>query len=190
MKKTLIVGITALLMATNVFAWGSKSENAKVAIQVAKQQSQYQKVQPLPWFDWSLERDMLIQLYRIRNFRAATHTVWRGDTSIVEGDCASIGYGMPYDTSLSNPFTSTNEDQDGYEKSGALTSVGQAEPNGVFASTNTAATWVMCVDETGNVEPIYVEAKVTGYPYNVHVDYDTNRVTKAGKSSVTIKVKR
>ncbi len=188
MKKFLTV-VTLLAVSLNVSAWGSKSENAKVAIQVSKQQSQYNKVQPIPFFNWSLERDLLIQLYNIRNFKAATHTVWRGDTSVVEGDCPSIGYGLPYDTSLSNPYTSTNEDQDGYERQ-SLTSVGQAEPNGVFASTNTSATWVMCVNETGQVEPIYVEAKVTGYPYPVKVNYKTNRVTKAGKATITIKMKK
>lgn len=72
----------------------------------------------------------------------------------------------------------------------ALTSVGQAEPNGLYASTNTSATWVMCVNKFGQIEPHYVEAKVTGYPYPVKVDYDKNRVHKAGKATVTIRVNK
>lgn len=187
--KKLLLAVSLFAISLNVAAWGSDSENTKVAMRVAKQQAQYSKVQPIPFFNWSLERDMLIQLYNIRNFRAATHTVWRGDTSVIEGDCPSIGYGLPYDTSLSNPTTTTDEDQKG-RSSTALASIGQAEPNGVFASTNTSATWVMCVNSTGQIEPIYVEAKVTGYPYPVSVDYDKNRVTKAGKATVTIKMKK
>lgn len=134
---------------------------------VQKQQSQYAKGQPIPVYNWSLERDLVIQLYNLRNQRVATHSVWRSDYGVIEGDCPSMGYGLPYDTSLTNPLMATNRDEDGDEmefQGGALTSIGQAEPNGVFASTNTSATWVMCVDEGGIIAPVYVEAKVTGYP--------------------------
>ena len=68
-----------------------------------------------------------------------------------------------------------------------LTSVEQAEPNGIYASKNTAATWVMCAGDAGQMEPIYIETKVTVYPYPVSVDYETNRVVKAGTASVTVK---
>lgn len=182
MKKIIMLVGLALTLSL-VGCNGEASQEDKDKRQVQQQQKQYAAAQPVPVFNWSLERDMLIQLYNIRNLKAATHTVWRGDTSVVEGDCASIGYGLPYDTSITNPLQPTGN------SAYALTSIGQAEPNGVFASTNTAATWVFCVTETGSIEPIYVEAKVTGYPYPVTVDYQTNRVTKAGKSSVSIKVK-
>lgn len=188
MKKFLLA-IALTVVSSTSFAWGTDTAATIESKQVNNQQKQYAKVQPVPFFDWSLERDLLIQLYNLRNLRAATHIVWRGDTSVIEGDCPAIGYGMPYDTSLTNPLTATDEDNYG-TRNNALASVGQAEPNGVFASTNTSATWVMCVNKMGQIEPVYVEAKVTGYPYPVKVDYSTNRVTKAGKASVTLKVKR
>ena len=162
------------------------SQEAKDRDAVDRQQAQYAKSQPLPTFDWSLERHLVIELYRIRNQRVATHSVWRSNYGMVEGDCPSMGYGIPYDTSLTNPLMATDEDPDGTDKA-SLTSIGQAEPNGVFASTNTSATWVMCVDETGTVMPHYVESKVTVYPMPVKVDYATNRVAPAGKATVTIK---
>ena len=151
-----------------------------------KQQSQYAASQPVPFYDWSLERDMVRQLYNIRNLEATTHSVWRSDLGTIEGDCASIGFGIPYDTSLTNPLMATSENQVGYSKA-ALTSIEQPEPNGIYASKNTAATWVMCAGDAGAIEPIYVETRVTTYPYSVNVDYNTNRVTKAGQVSVTIK---
>jgi len=162
------------------------SQETKTAKAVQQQQSQYAKAQPVPAYDWSLERDLLIKLYNIRNNKVATHSVWRSDYGVVEGDCPSMGYGLPYDTSLTNPLMSTDEDAHG-GRNNALTSVGQAEPNGVFASTNTSATWVMCVGPTGMIEPHYIESKVTVYPYPVSVNYTTNRVTKAGKASVSFK---
>lgn len=187
MKKLLIVLVGVLtLTACNK---GTQSQEARDTKQAAQQQSQYSKSQPVPSYNWSLERHMVIELYNARNLKAATHSVWRSDLGTIEGDCASIGFGIPYDTSLTNPLVATDIDQQGEEhnyQGGALASVEQAEPNGIFASKNTAATWVMCAGDSGNMEPVYVETKVTVYPYPVKVDYDKNRVHKAGKSTVTI----
>jgi hypothetical protein len=181
MKK--LVCIIALL----VLGCGGRESDPEIqdVKRVAKQQSQYAKGQPIPAFDWSLERHLVVELYKVRNQKAATHSVWRSDRGIVEGDCPSYGYGIPYDTSLTNPLMSTDEDQDGYGQN-ALTSIEQAEPNGIFASKNTAATWVMCLGEAGNIEPVYVETKVTVYPGPVKVDYETNRVTRSGAATILI----
>ena len=150
------------------------------------QRSQYAASQPIPVYDWSLERDMVIQLYNIRNMKAVTHSVWRSDRGLVEGDCSSIGFGIPYDTSLTNPLAAQWK---GSSSGRAGVAVEQPEPNGIFASKNTQATWVMCAGDVGQIEPVYVETKVTTYPYPVSVDYENNRVIKAGKASVTIKSK-
>ena len=166
------------------------SVEARDSKRVAQQQSQYEKGQPVPAFNWSLERHLVIELYRVRNQKAATHSVWRSDRGMVEGDCPSYGYGIPYDTSLTNPLVATDIDLQGEEHSyggGALASIEQAEPNGIFASKNTAATWVMCLGKGGTVEPVYVETKVTVYPGPVKVDYETNRVTRSGAATVMIK---
>ncbi len=160
----------------------SINQTQKDQLTVEKQQSQYSKSQPIPVYDWSLERDIVIQLYNIRNMKALTHSVWRSDRGMIEGDCASIGFGIPYDTSLTNPLTAKDFGRTSY----LYKVIEQPEPNGIFASKNTAATWVMCAGDTGSIEPIYVETKVTVYPYSVKVNYNLNRVTKIGKASVTI----
>jgi hypothetical protein len=184
MKNIFILIITTLFL----FACGANvGQEAKDVQAVAKQQSQYAIGQPVLTFNWSLERHLVIQLYQIRNQKVATHSVWRSDRGIVEGDCPSIGFGIPYDTSLTNPLMATDEDMYGYDKA-ALTSVEQAEPNGIFASKNTSATWVMCAGNSGMIEPVYVETKVTVYPYPVAVDYNRNYVEKSGKSSVNLKI--
>lgn len=153
-----------------------------------EQQSHYQTAQPIPRFDYSLERDIAIQLYKARNERVATHTVWRSDTGKIEGDCPSIGYPLPYDTSLTNPlqpFSSTGNSWG--------TTVEQAEPNGLFSSKNSIATWVRCIVKVSGEDveaPVYIESKVTAYPFPVTLDYDTDRVRPVdGKApTVTIKV--
>lgn len=179
--------IFALLMGIVVLSGCemNDSESTKEAQKVERQTAQYAIGQPVPAFDWSLERHLMIELYRLRNKKVATHAVWRSDYGTIEGDCPSMGYGLPYDTSLTNPLVSTDEDKDGYSSS-ALTSIEQPEPNGIFASKNTAATWVMCVGDTGGIEPVYVESKVTIYPGPVKVNYSTNRVTRSGAATVSI----
>ena len=57
----------------------------------------------------------------------------------------------------------------------------------IFASKNTAATWVMCVGKSGVIEPVYIETKVTIYPGAVKVNYKANRVIRYGKANVFIK---
>ena len=151
---------------------------------VNRQQEQYAQTQPVPFFNHSRERSVYTQIYQARNKAVTTHTVWRGNMSIIEGDCPSIGFPIPYDVQLINPEKQT------YIGSSAI--IKQAEPNGMFSSKTTAATWIMCTFmDQGVVKmmPVYVEGKVTTYPYPVTVDYENNRVFKAnidGKPSVII----
>lgn len=179
--------LIALLLMPVAACKGEASQDQEDTENVNRQQAQYAKAQPIPFFNFSLERHLLIEVYKIRNENVATHTVWRSDTGVIEGDCPSMGYGIPYDTSLTNPLVGTDRDQDGWAGSQRLTSVGQPEPNGVFASTNTSATWVFCIAPGGDLAPVYVESKVTGYPGTVEVDYNTNRVVMKGNPNVTLK---
>lgn len=182
MTKTLLLLVTIpLLMAAEGGCGHTPSQETKDKKAVQRQQGQYAARQPVPAYDWSLERELVRKLYDMRNKRVATHSVWRSNYGTIEGDCASMGYGIPYDTSLTNPLQS-------YGDYNSRTSIGQAEPNGVFASTNTSATWVICTGNGGVLEPVYVESKVTVYPGPMTVDYATSRVTPAGGKRVSIKV--
>lgn len=180
MKKLFILMIMFLAF---VLVGCNEDQEKKDARAVQEQQSQYAASQPVPAFNWSLERHLIAQLYQIRNQRVATHSVWRSDRGMIEGDCSSVGFGMPYDTSLTNPLQTKGNMYQG-------SVVEQAEPNGIFASKNTAATWVMCAGDGGMIEPVYVETKVTVYPYPVSVDYGNNRVVKSGTASITIKASK
>ena len=185
MKKlsVIVLGLSILLAGCNY----TPSQEQKDSKAVEAQQAQYAKAQPIPAYDYSLERELVIKLYNLRNQKVSTHSVWRSDYGMIEGDCTSMGFGIPYDTSLTNPT------QLSYKRielpSGHISIngvVGQAEPNGVFASKNTSATWVMCVDKSGAIEPHYIEDKVTVYPYQVDVNYTTNRVTRHKNSKAVI----
>ncbi len=185
------IGIFAIILtAILLVGCAQEGQESKDAAVADRQQAQYAIGQPIPVYDWSLERHLLIELYNARNMRAATHSVWRSITGVIEGDCPSMGFGIPYDTSLTNPIKGSVYRPAGTTGDYKVLTVEQAEPNGVFASKNTAATWVMCTGDAGIIEPVYVETKVTAYPYPLTVDYDTNRVVKAGKATVRIRASK
>lgn len=172
--KSIIV-ILLVLAATIFVAGCADTSETKDRHIVQAQQEQYAISQPIPHFDWSLERQTVIQIYAARNHEIATHTVWRSDYGMIEGDCDSIGFPIPYDVQLTNPL------QPAYGSgSGAAVSIEQAEPNGLFSSKVTSATWIRAVyivNGQAKQVPIYIEGKVTCYPFPVNVDYTTNRVT-------------
>ncbi len=177
--KKLIIALT-LFVASACDYEDSSEEKDQAAVQ--DQQALYGISQPVPHFDYSLERDMTEQLYRARNEHVATWTVWRSDMGTIEGDCPSTGFPLPYDTSLTNPLQMVA----GYQ---SVTAIEQAEPNGIFASKNSTATWIRCVID--DVEaPVYVESKVTAYPFPVDVDYETNRVRRVNDKAPTVVIKR
>jgi len=188
MKRKLCLVICCLMMTLVMSCFYQESSTEKEGKIVEAQLSQYSKGQPVPAFDWSFERDLVIQLYALRNAKVATHTVWRSDYGMIEGDSPSLGFGIPYDTSLTNPLQLTAKRIKTYGGHRTLEgTVEQQEPNGIFASKNTTATWVMSVDaDTSQILPIYVESKVTVYPYPVTVDYENSRVHKAGKASTSL----
>lgn len=141
-------------------------------IAVNKQQEHYRVNQAVPFYEWSLELDAYKQIYdaRVKDI-VRTWTIWRSDHGMILGDCASIGFPIPYDVQMTNPLKKVREHSVAIE---------QPEPSGLYSSKNTVATWVRQVIEvqgTTVVVPIYIEDKVTAYPYPILVDYETNRVT-------------
>ena len=166
---------------------------AKDKATVRAQQSQYSAAQPVPSFDFSLERQATIDLYLIRNDTVSTHSVVFSDQGNILFDCPSIGYGLPYDTSLTNPLKSEWKHSSAHQAVAVGSAVtGQAEPNGVYASTNTSATWMFCVDESGLATPVYTESKLSVFPFAVDIDYDKGFVAprSGAKSSINIDLRK
>lgn len=125
---------------------------------VNNQQSHYIKVQPVPYYDYSIPRDVLTQIYNVSTQEARnTYTVIQSMTGVVQFSGPSVGYGIPADTQLTN----------GLKNDGSGVAIEQPEPNGLYSSKNTDGTWVLFVDTDGSITPIYTEQKVTTYPFAV-----------------------
>lgn len=76
--------------------------------------------------------------------------------------CNSVGYGIPYATEFTNP-----QKPYGYSDR-ALTTIAQADPNGLFSPSSAEGTWVMCQDPGGkDVRPVYVEPRVIVSPFRL-----------------------
>jgi len=169
-KISMIMVFMASLLSMNMICDWQEREDKKTVI---AQQEHYRKRQSVPFYEWSIELDAAIQIYnsRVRD-KVRTWTVWRSDYGMIEGDCASLGYPIPYDVQLTNPFKGSS--------SNSGVAVEQAEPSGLYSSHNSIATWVREVISIQNktiITAIYIESKVTCYPYPVKVDYEKNRVT-------------
>ena len=77
---------------------------------------------------------------------------------IFQGKC--IGYGIPYSTQMTNPDTvqtGGSSSSSGYWGS----TICQAEPNGLYSTGSTNATWILTVSSDGSIKPTYVESEVT-----------------------------
>jgi len=156
-----IVGIVLIILALLVVSVGCmRRADDEEAIQVESQQTHYSEVQPVPRFDHSIPRDVLLQIYNVVTTEArSTYTVIQSITGEVVFHGASVGYGIPADTQLTNPVQKKGD-----------TVIEQAEPNGLFSSKNTDGTWILFVEEGGVIAPIYTEQKVTTYPFIVARD--------------------
>lgn len=125
------------------------------------QMQQFIRNQPVPSFDWSLERHMLIQLYAARQRATNTFSVVQSEyTGKVLWSCPSMGFPLPYATQLTNPQQLIQKSDSSHWYDGV---VAQQEPNGLFSPPAADGTWVPCVDEKGRITPVYEERKVTTF---------------------------
>jgi len=177
MKRFAIFGLALV-----VLAGCDSSANREEAVAVDRQQEVYRKSQPVPFFDYSLQRDLWIQFYVAQNANVATYSyITPQNTGQVLFETPSIGYPIPMDTQLTNPQARVPH----------LESVlPQAEPNGLYTSPNTDATIIMAANDDGTVSPIYTEMKVTTFPFEVKWDGTKWVRVQGGKTNISLKVKK
>ncbi len=94
------------------------------------------------------------QIMEMQDERITTYTYHVDRNGRRHFICKSIGYGLPYSTQLTNP----KQFQNGLGE--AANTLPQREPNGLYMPNNVDATWVLCADGAGGVEPVYSEPKL------------------------------
>mgnify|MGYP001607788218 CR=1 FL=1 len=173
MTKLILGALVALVV---VGCGGAQSVETERKI-VDRQQDIYNRVQPMPLFDYSQDRNTLIQVYNAKNEARQT---WAVDTAL-DGtpiwSCPSYGFPIPVTTQLTNPE----------QQIGTGVTVPQAEPNGLYTG-QTTATYVLCIRPNGDVVPIYAEQDVLLFPFEVRIE-DGRIVDAGGASTMTVSVK-
>lgn len=144
----------------------STSSDGTERERVEQQQSIYVDSQPIPTFDWSLERHIFIELYKARNNAVQTYSYVRNWQGQVIFSCKSIGFPMPSNTQLTNP------EKRYISESGIRIdlTIPQPEPNGLYTSPSTVGTYIFCVNSDGTISPSYFEAEVETHlsPLNIN----------------------
>ena len=125
------------------------------------------KSQPIPVFDFSQERQTLIDVETIRATGATSTTAFYLEGVGLIGWCPSIGAPVPSTYQLSNSVQYVDIPDDG-ERS--KYPIDQGEPTGVYVGES-SGTWTICVDDNGRKFGKYWEgcvdstvAIVTTYP--------------------------
>ena len=187
MKKVIYAVFVVFFVSMFLTSCNEKKADQQESLIVQEQQAHYAKLQPVPMYDYSIPRDVMIQIYNVVTQEARnTYTVIESITGETKFHGPSLGYGLPADMSLTNPL------QTAYSRhlsNGEV--IEQAEPNGLFSSKNTDGTWVLFVDINGDITPIYTEHKVTTYPFAMKrsIDGSWERADQK-KSSMTVTIKK
>ena len=158
MKKKLVLFIGALMLVLGLVGcddYGNETQDKESTYtQDIKEQSL--DTVGLPDVTNFFEMSQLKEIYELRdNPKLICYWYTTNEMTgklIYRGTC--IGYGIPYSTQVTNP----NQVIDCYE--GDVT-IDQAEPNGLYSTGASTATWVLTSDKDGNISPTYVEDEVT-----------------------------
>lgn len=152
-KKGILVAGLVLVGGVFLSACSGNTANYSEKRQVNQQQEIYVKSQPLPAFDWSLERHIFVELYKARNNAVNTYSYVRNFNGQVVFTCKSIGFPLPANMQLTNPEALQGEYRDS-------TAIPQAEPNGLYSSPSSMGTYIFCLNSDGSISPTYFEADV------------------------------
>lgn len=189
MKKKILGLAAALLLGLAACQTGnlSLSQDAK---QTNSQLQQYQAAQPVPYYDFSEQRHTLIQIYNAKNEARQTWAVLQSMTGVAIYACESIGFPIPADTQLTSPDQIAVVNPAGLNNNTTLYDgvVSQMEPDGLYTSGNTDATYVLCI-HNGKPTPLYTEQKVTMFPFPVEVVDGKIVDVAGGANTIEVEVK-
>jgi len=186
-KKSLLI-ICFILIASFTLSGCTleDSANSKESNQVGQQQKVYVENQPVPAFDWSLERHIFTEIYKARNNAVITYSYVRNFNGQVYFKCKSIGFPLPSNMQLTNPEALYDWNGDGEPSMSDATALPQAEPNGLYSSPSTSGTYVMCLNSDGTVSPAYFEDNI-----ETHMSpLGDNGLETVGDSTLKIEIKQ
>ena len=171
-KKLLAVGVIGVLMASMLAGCGQReTASSKENSYTQDLMEQSSNIVGYPDVTNFFEKAQLKEIYELRDDpNLICYWYTKNDMTgkwIYQGTC--IGYGIPYTTQFTQPDTMQRAalpvlDINGNDKgrNEYYTEVlPQADPNGLYSSASTSATWILTTDKDGNIKPTYVESEIT-----------------------------
>lgn len=150
----------------------SNSPNAQQVEQkgATAQQSEYNKTQPIPYFKWSLERQVLIDA-EIASAQGDQSTSFFFNFGIQDPImvCPSLGMAVPDTSQLSNPEQIAPVPG---KWGGGATNLPQADPFGIHTPAASDGTYVICII---NGKPILQRAEETVHTVMAPATWDANK---------------
>ena len=105
------------------------------------------------------EKRMMKDIIELRDKMQPTYTYIMDMQGRPHKVCDSLGYGLPYATQYTNPMRVTTDTH-------GITTIPQADPNGLFSPASADGTWIMCLNpKTKKAEPQYIEPRVLVMTY-------------------------
>lgn len=178
-RKAAVALAAAVITAASLAACTHNNNSGAATDQqlVNSQLNTYNRVQPIPRFNYSQYRETLIKVEEAEANGVATTTFFynMGSNKPVKS-CPSIGYPIASTSQLTSP------DQAQWGSGGGVP-VGQMEPNGVFTG-DSSGTYVTCVLADGERRIDYWEGWVEteGGPATVV----NGQIADSGSSTVTV----
>ncbi|CAN5133039.1 hypothetical protein BH09PAT2_BH09PAT2_04680 [soil metagenome] len=155
-KRWIYLCLVLFALATG--AWScEQSQVLNEAADANKQLEIYSTNQPVPQYDRSVERAVLLNIIDARVRKSLMYTYfWAPMAPRPVWSCPTFGFPIPATSQLTNP------DQVVRDASGALRdmTVPQMEPSGIYAPPSTEATYSACMLTNGNASPMYWESPV------------------------------
>ena len=171
-KKLLAVGVIGVLMSSMLVGCGQReTASSKENNYTQDLMEQSSNIVGYPDVTNFFEKAQLKEIYELRDDpNLICYWYTKNDMTgkwIYQGEC--IGYGIPYTTQFTQPDTMQRAalpvlDINGNDKgrNEYFTEVlPQADPNGLYSSASTSATWILTPDKDGNIKPTYVESEIT-----------------------------
>jgi hypothetical protein len=159
-KSAIAIGLLALL---GLGAAGcSSNSTAGTNVEQAHsndQLTQYTQAQPIPYFKWSLERQILIDA-EVASAQGDQSTSFFFNFGVQDPIlvCTSLGQAVPDSAQLSNPEQVVGNKQNKVLPSGDWTTLPQMEPFGIHTSPSSVGTYAICII---NGKPVLQRAEET-----------------------------
>ena len=167
-KTAVVIGAVASMgLGVSACSIGGPSAQQTEQNSATSQQAEYNRTQPIPYFKWSLERQVLIDA-EVASAQGDQSTSFFFNYGIQDPifTCPSLGMAVPDTSQLSNP------QQVLYPRGREAVTIPQPDPFGIHTPAASDGTYVICII---NGKPVLQRAEETVHTVMAPATWDANK---------------